>query len=375
MSSLENKLSRSLQPGEYLLNIGPQHPSTHGVLRLIAVMDGETVKRVIPDIGFLHRGIEKICENRRYEQCVVFTDRLDYVSAMLNNLALAQAVEKLATIEVPPRAAWIRLIVCELQRIASHLLWLGSFCADAGAMTMFVYTMREREYILDLFESISGSRLTYGYIRVGGISREPSGEFFRKTAEFLALMQKRLPEYEDLLLENPIFLSRTKGVGFLSRQQAEAYGVTGPMLRACGLKRDLRAMGSSLPYHKLQFSIPVQDESDCFARFQVRLAEIYQSVHILQQALDLIDKSPLPKPYLKKFKVPAGAVYTAVESPRGELGVYLVSDGSAKPWRLKFRTPCFTNLAALPLMAVNCKIADLMLILGSIDIILGDIDR
>lgn len=361
---------------EYLLNVGPQHPSTHGVLRLVMTMEGEVVKKCDPDLGFLHRTFEKISENRTYQQIVPFTDRMDYLGSMNANWGVACAVETLAHIEVPERAEYLRVIVCELNRIASHLMWMGAFGADIGAVTAFLFGFREREIILDMFEEICGSRLTYGYIRVGGVAEDMTPRFEKMARDFLKILPEKVADYHNLITNNPIFIERTRGVGAITLEEAIGYGVTGPMLKSCGFPWDLRKEEPYSVYPKFDFDIPVYRNGDCYDRFRVRMDEINESAKIVQQALDgLPEGVHKVKKLPRNVKPPAGDVYVRQEAPRGEYGVYMESDGSIKPNRVKYRTPSFSNLSILPIMTVGWKIADLVAILGSVDIVLGDVDR
>jgi NADH-quinone oxidoreductase subunit D len=365
-----------LKMEEFLLNVGPQHPSTHGVLRLVVALEGEVIKRCDPDLGYLHRTFEKISESRNYQQIVPFTDRMDYLGSMNANWGVAVAVEKLARIEVPERAEYLRVIVSELNRIASHLMWMGAFGADIGAVTAFLYGFRERELILDMFEEICGSRLTYGYIRVGGVAEDITPKFEKLTREFLDILPGKLEDYHNLITGNPIFVERTKGVGSITLEEAISYGVTGPMLKACGMPWDLRKEEPYSVYPKFDFDIPVYYNGDCFDRFRVRMDEMVESAKIVRQALDGLPEGDYKvKKLARNIKPPVGDVYVRQEAPRGEYGVYMESDGSVRPSRVKYRTPSFSNLSILPLMTAGWKIADLVAILGSVDIVLGDVDR
>ncbi|MCB0833365.1 MAG: NADH-quinone oxidoreductase subunit D [Bacteroidetes bacterium] len=365
-----------LRTEEFLLNVGPQHPSTHGVLRLVVSLDGEVITQCDPDLGYLHRTFEKISENRTYQQIVPFTDRMDYLGSMNANWGVAVAVEQLAGIEVPERAEYLRVIVAELNRIASHLMWMGAFGADVGAVTAFLFGFREREMVLDMFEEICGSRLTYGYIRVGGVAEDITPRFVKLAQEFLDLLPSKLNEYHDLLTGNPIFKQRTKGVGVITLDEAIRYGVTGPMLRSCGFPWDLRKDEPYSIYERFDFDIPVYYDGDCFDRYRVRMDEIGESAKIVRQALEGLPEGDFKvKKLARNIKPPVGDVYVRQEAPRGEYGVYMESDGTIKPNRVKYRTPSFSNLSILALMTVGWKIADLVAILGSVDIVLGDVDR
>ncbi len=394
---------RALSGETMLLNMGPQHPSTHGVLRLLLELDGETVVTCIPDIGFLHTGIEKNMEAKTYQKAEVMSDRLDYLNTVGNNLAYCLAVEKLVELDVPPRARVIRVILTELQRIASHLVWLGTSALDVAAMTVFWYTFRERDQILDIFELVSGQRMMTTYIRPGGVWRDVPAEFEDAVHKFLKPFPKRIDLYERLLTRNPIFLDRVLGVGKIPAEMALNTGITGPMLRASGVNWDLRKARPYDGYEEYEFEVSIRTEGDVYARYLVRLEEIRQAVRIVQQGLDKLAKlKELPirsdnrkyvpppraeigvsmealihhfKLWTEGFSAPKGAVYSAVESPRGELGVYLESDGGPKPYRVHWRTPSFDNLQVLPQIAPGHLVADLVAIVGSIDFVLGDIDR
>jgi NADH-quinone oxidoreductase subunit D len=383
-----------------LLNMGPQHPSTHGVLRLLLELDGETVINCIPDIGFLHTGIEKNMEAKTYQKAEVMSDRLDYMNTVGNNLAYSLAVEKLVDLDVPPRAQALRVILTELTRIQSHLVWLGTAALDLAAMSMFLYCFREREYILDVMEMCSGQRMMTTYIRPGGLWRDVPVEFEAAVRDILKTFPKRIDQYEALLTRNPLMLDRTLGIGKLTGQECLNFGVTGPMLRASGIKWDLRKTQPYSGYEQYDFEIPTRPEGDVYARFLVRLEEMRQSLKIIGQALDKLPLGAVrsnnykfvPPPrseigvsmealihhfklWTEGFNAPKGSVYSAVESPRGELGVYLESDGGPKPYRIHWRTPSFDNLQSIPLMAKGVLVADLVAIIGSIDIVLGDVDR
>ncbi|MBI5399765.1 NADH-quinone oxidoreductase subunit D [Candidatus Saganbacteria bacterium] len=366
---------KNLKTEEYFLSMGPQHPSTHGVLRLILKLDGEIVTGATPDIGYLHRGLEKIAENRAYIQIIPFTDRLDYLSSMSGNLAFVLTVEKLAGIAPPPRAEYIRVIMAELNRLASHLIWLGTFSLDLGAVTPFLYCFREREKILDLFEMITGSRLTYNYMRIGGVAADLSAQFIKDAAAFIQDFKFRVAEYEALLTQNPIFLARTKNVGIIKADKAIAYGLTGPMLRASGISRDNRRDFPYAIYDKLSFDIPAGTVGDCWDRYAVRVREMRESAKIVEQALSGLPEGNFKTKVPLSLKPPAGESYAPVESPRGEIGFYLVSNGTAKPYRLKIRTPSFCNLSIISHVIKGWKVADVVAILGTFDVVLGEIDR
>jgi len=390
----------SVQDKTLVLNMGPQHPSTHGVLRLLLEIDGETVISLKPDIGYLHTGIEKTCEAKFYQQVVPLTDRIDYLCPLINNLAYVMAVEKLLGLEIPPKAQWMRVLLSELTRINSHLVWLGTHAMDIGAMTVFLYCFREREDVLRLFEMVSGQRMMTSYFRIGGLALEPPLGFFARVKEFADRFPARIDEYENLLTGNPIWLMRTKGVAYLSMEDAIALGATGPTLRGSGVDIDLRRDMPYCSYEKFQFKVPVATEGDVFARYMCRVLELRESIGIVQQALAGMPEGPVkadaPKVVLpdrekmktqmealiyhfkiitEGFAVPEGEVYHAVESPRGEMGYYIVSDGTAKPYRVHMRAPSFANLQVLQKMCEGRLIADVVAAIGSIDIVLGDIDR
>jgi NADH dehydrogenase I D subunit len=385
-----------------ILNMGPQHPSTHGVLRVIVELDGETVVAAYPDIGYLHSGFEKQGETIRYKDFTPYTDRMDYVASMSNNLGYALAVEKLMGVEIPQRAQVLRVIMAELQRLASHLVWLGTHVMDASGVShaLLMYAFREREQILDIFELVSGARMTTSYIRPGGLWKDVPPSFADRVQDVLTSFPKRIDEYERMVTENPIWKARTVGIGKLTRPQALSLGVTGPLLRATGLAFDYRKARPYSGYENYDFEIPIATEGDVYARYVVRIAEMRQSLRIIQQAMDNLPDGPvwtadrkmaLPprqeldtsmEAVIHHFKLntegfipPKGEIYDSVESPKGELGFYLVSDGTPIPYRLRVRTPSFVNLQSTDTMARGGLIADLIVIIGTIDIILGDVDR
>jgi NADH-quinone oxidoreductase subunit D len=360
---------------EMEINMGPQHPSTHGVLRLVLHLDGETIADVRPVIGYLHRGVEKLCEHRTYPMIEPLTDRLDYVAAISENLGYCGAVERLLGVEPPPRAQVLRVVLAELQRIASHLLWLGTHALDLGAMSVFFYTFREREMILDLFEAFCGARLTYNAMRIGGFLEDAPRGWSERVRHFLKIFPGRMREYEDLLTVNRIFLARTKGVGVLSAADAVAYGVSGPPLRASGVSYDVRKALPYAAYAQFEFDVPLGTNGDTYDRYLVRMEEMRQSCRILEQAVGALPDGPVRAKVAKYIKPPAGEVYHVVESPRGEQGFHIVSAGSDMPHRVHFRAPSFVNLQALPLMCRGRLIADVVAVIGSIDIVLGDCDR
>lgn len=365
----------TIQTETIQINMGPQHPSTHGVLRMILTLDGETVVDAKPDIGYLHRGIEKLAENRTYIQFVGLTDRTDYLSAMLNNAVYAMAVEKLAGLEVPERSEFIRVIMMELQRIASHLVFVGAFALDLGATTPFLYAFREREDIMDLFEMTCGARLTYSYIRPGGVMNDLPEGFDQKTRVFLKKLPGRLDEIDDLFSKNEIVYVRAKGVGMLSPEDAVSYAVSGPSLRGSGVPMDIRRDDPYSVYDRLDFNVVTRDTCDCMARYQVRMDEIRESARIVEQALDMIPEGEYTAKVPRLLKPAAGEAYARVESSRGDLGCYIISDGSTSPYRLHWRPPSFINLAAVCDMVRGWKVADTVAILGSLDIVLGEVDR
>lgn len=383
-----------------ILNMGPQHPSTHGVLRLLLEIDGEAVVRMVPDIGFLHTGIEKTCEAKFYQQVVPLTDRIDYLCPMVNNLCYVLAVEKLLGLEIPPRAVWMRVLLAELQRISSHLVWLGTHAMDIGAMSVFLYCFREREDLLRIYEMVSGQRMMTSYFRIGGLSMEPPIGFFEAVKKFIDNFTEKIDEYEDLLTGNRIFIDRLKGVAKIDAEAAKLIGLSGPSLRASGVDFDIRRDFPYCGYENFKFKVPVSQDGDVWARYVCRVAELRQSREICKQALEGMPKGPIkadaPKVVLpdrekmktqmealiyhfkivtEGFTVPAGEVYQAIESPRGEMGYYIVSDGSAKPMRVHMRSPSYANLQALPQMCEGKLIADVVAAIGSIDIVLGEIDR
>jgi NADH-quinone oxidoreductase subunit D len=391
---------RAVSGETMLLNMGPQHPSTHGVLRLLLELDGEVVVNCIPDIGFLHTGVEKNMEAKTYQKAEVMSDRLDYMNTMGNNLAYVMAVEKLVDLDVPPRAQALRVILTELQRIASHLVWLGTAALDLAAMSVFLYCFRERELILDIFELVSGQRMMTTYFRPGGVWRDVPVEFEAAVRNFIKIFPKRIDEYEALLTNNPLFLDRVAVIGKLSAQDALSYGVTGPNLRASGVDWDLRKVRPYMGYEQYDFKVPTETRGDVFARYLVRVQEMRESLKIVEQALNKLplgsvrsdDRKFVPPPrseigtsmeslihhfklWTEGFPAPKASIYSAVESPRGELGVYLEGDGGPKPYRIHWRTPSFENLEVLPLISKGHLVADLVAIIGSIDIVLGDIDR
>lgn len=364
-----------LRTQEFIVNMGPHHPSTHGVCRLLLTMDGERVVNIEPYIGYLHRSIEKICENRTYQQCIPILDRFEYVTAMSCNYVFALAAERLAGIEVPERAEYLRVIMLELNRIASHLLWYGTTALDLGAVTPFLYGFRERELILDLFEMTCGQRLTYNYIRIGGVSKDIPPEFIPKCREVIKIIGEKMADYEGLLNDNPIWIARNKGVGVMSPELAIAYGVSGPSLRASGIKYDIRKNDPYSIYDRFDFDIPTRQNGDCYDRYIVRLEEIKQSLRIINQALDGLPEGKIQAKVATRFKPPAGEVYARIENSRGELGVYILSDGSTKPVRVKTRGGSYNQLQVLPEIGRGLLIADIVAIMASLDIIMPEVDR
>ncbi len=383
-----------------LLSMGPQHPSTHGVLRLLVELAGENVVNMAPDIGFLHTGIEKSMESKTFTKALVMTDRMDYLAPMSNNLGYVLAVEKLLDVEATPRAQVIRVILTEMARVSSHLVWLGTHALDLAAMSVFLYCFREREYILDVFEMVSGQRMMVSYFRPGGLWRDVPEEFEPAVRQFLDFMPARIADYEALTKNNPIWLGRTKGIGVASAEQAVAMGMTGPSVRGSGVNWDIRKAQPYSGYEQYEFDVPVATDGDVYARYWCRMEEMKQSLRIIEQALDKLPDGPVniadrkiaPPPrselgrsmeavihhfklWTEGFKAPKGYVYQSIESPRGEFGCYLRGDGGPNPARVHFRTPSFVHLAVMPQMSKDAYIADVVSIIGSLDIVLGEIDR
>ncbi len=388
------------QEERVILSMGPQHPSTHGVLRLVLELEGETVVRALYDIGYLHTGFEKSFESKTYTQGITLTDRMDYLAPLSNNLGFCLAVEKLLDLEAPPRAQWIRVLLTELTRIQSHLVWLGTHAIDLGAMSVFLYCFREREDILRIFEMVSGQRMMTSYFRIGGLALEPPLNWLERVRRFVKKFPERIEEYENLLTKNPIWLRRTVGIGRISAEDAMALGLSGPSLRASGVKWDVRKAEPYSSYGKFDFGIPTRPEGDVYARYLVRMDEMRESLKIVRQAMEglpegairanaphivLPDRESMKtsiealiyhfKLVTEGFHPPVGEVYQPIESPRGELGFYIVSDGSPKPFRCHVRAPSFANLQALPRLIEGRLIADVVACIGSIDVILGEIDR
>ncbi|HEY2460608.1 MAG TPA: NADH dehydrogenase (quinone) subunit D [Candidatus Acidoferrum sp.] len=384
-----------------VLNMGPQHPSTHGVLRILLELDGETVVKAVPDLGYLHTGIEKSCEDKTYSQAITLTDRMDYLNPLGNNLVYCLAVEKLLGIEVPKRAQYIRVLLVELQRISSHLVWLGTHAIDLGAMTVFLYCFREREEILKIFEMISGQRMMTSYIRIGGLALEPPTGYLQAIDRFAKAMPSHINDYETLLTENRIWIGRTKGIGYISAEDAVAMSMTGPTLRAAGLAYDNRKLFPYSSYEEFDFDVPTRTDSDCYGRYLIRVAEMRESLKIIRQAMAKIPsdgpiRTDAPgiippgrekmktemealiyhfKIFTEGFSPPPGEAFVTVESPRGELGAFVASDGSPKPLRVHFRSPSYINLQALPKLIEGQLISDVIACIGTIDIVLGDVDR
>jgi NADH-quinone oxidoreductase subunit D len=365
----------ALRTEELLLNVGPQHPSTHGVFRIVVKLDGEVIKEATPVMGYLHRGTEKLAENLTYTQIIPYTDRMDYVSAMTNNYVLCHTVEELMGLEIPERAEYLRLLVMELQRVASHLVWWGTYLLDIGAMSPFLYAFRDREIIINLFNELCGARLTYFYMRVGGVKWDAPEGWIEKVRDFIPYMREKLQEYENLVSGNEIFLSRIKGVGTYDAQTAIDYGLSGANLRCTGVKWDLRKDKPYSLYNQFDFSVPFGSNGDCYDRYLVRLAEIEQSLRILEQAVERFPgEGPIMGKVPRVIRPPEGEIYRAIESPRGEIGCYLVSRGKDKPFRLKFRRPSFVNLQILPKLLVGETMTNLVTILGATDIVVGEVD-
>jgi NADH dehydrogenase I D subunit len=399
MSSTETADSKIVTK-EITLNMGPQHPSTHGVLRLVLDLQGETVVGVDPRPGYLHRGIEKWCESRTYHQIIPMTDRLEYISCFNNNLGYVVAVEKLGGVTVPERAQFLRTLLAELGRLSAHLVWLGTHALDIGAMTVCMYTLRERELILDLFEMASGARQTVSFARIGGIRNDVSRDFLDKCREFTEIFPKRLHDYDTLIRENRIWLKRTKGIGIVSAEDAISLGMTGGTLRGSGVDYDLRKVEPYAAYDKVEFDVPLGENGDVYDRYIVRINEMRQSNRIIKQCLDMLPQGPVttgdPRYAVpekasvmqnmealahqfvlmsKWVPMPKGEVYVATEGPKGEVGFFIVSDGSGRPYRMKIRSPSFINLSAIPKMTIGGMVSDVVACIGTIDIVLGECDR
>jgi len=366
----------ALRTEPFILNMGPVHPSTHGVFRMRATLDGEVVLDIEPVFGYLHRGIEKLAEERTFTGFIPLTDRLDYLSSMNNNLSYVLAVEKLAGIEVPERGEYLRVIMAELQRIASHLISVGAFLNDCGAyFTPFLYMFREREKIVDLFEMVSGQRLTYNYMRVGGVSQDIPEEFLPALSKFLEKMPRYINEYDRLLKQNEILLARAKGVGILTREKAINCSASGPVLRASGVQWDIRKADPYSIYDRFEFDIPIGTAGDCYDRYRVRVEEMRQSLRIINQAVEQLPTGPVKADVPHLVRPPVGDAYARIEAPKGELGFYLVSDNSIAPYRCHIRPPSLINLTALRDMIIGWKVQDAIIIFGSIDITMGEVDR
>ncbi|MFC5451429.1 NADH-quinone oxidoreductase subunit D [Paenibacillus aestuarii] len=364
-----------LRTEELLLNVGPQHPSTHGVFRVIVKLDGEIIREAIPVMGYLHRGTEKLAEDLNYTQIIPYTDRMDYVSAMTNNYVLVHAVEKMMQLEVPERAEFLRLIVMELQRIASHMVWWGTYLLDIGAMSPFLYAFRDREIIIDLFNELCGARLTYNYMRVGGVKWDAPEGWIDKVRKFVPYMRDKLEEYHNLVSGNEIFLSRIKGIGKYDAETAIAYGLSGANLRCTGVDWDIRKTQPYSLYNRFEFDVPVRTGGDCYDRYLIRMDEVKQSLRILEQAVEQFPAEGETMGKVPRVIRPAeGEVYAAIESPRGEIGCYIISRGKQEPFRLKFRRPSFVNLQILPKLLVGETMTNLITILGGIDIVVGEVD-
>ncbi|MFB3812713.1 MAG: NADH-quinone oxidoreductase subunit D [Terriglobales bacterium] len=364
-----------LDSNELVLNMGPQHPSTHGVLRVILKLDGEKVMGTECVIGYLHRGVEKIAENRTYAMFNPYVDRMDYVAAVSNGLGYCLAVEKLLNVEAPPRAQFLRVIMTELNRLASHMVWLGTHALDIGAMTPLFYTFRDREEILKIFEKYCGARLTTHAFRIGGCIYEAYEGMEKEVKKYCDFLLPKIDEYEQLLTTNRIWVERTKGIGILNAADCIALGVTGPVLRAAGVKWDLRKAQPYSGYDKFDFEIPIGQNSDTYDRYIVRLAEMRQSVRIIRQAIEGLPEGPIVAKIPKVLKPPVGEVYVSIEAPKGELGYYIVSDGSTQPYRVRVRPPSFVNLQALDPMVRGALVADVVAVIGTLDIVLGEVDR
>ena len=382
------------------INLGPQHPATHGVLRVVLDLDGETVLKATPHLGYLHTGIEKTAEDKLYYKVIPMTDRMDYLAPMSNNLGFVLAVEKMLGIEVPEKVQWARVLLTELTRLNSHLVWIGTHALDIGAMSMVLYAFRERELIIDIYEAVSGARMMSTYFRVGGLAKDLPSDFDKRVKKILDTLPDKLNQYEDLLTNNRIWINRLTNVGTLTPEQAMDLSLTGPLLRSTGVKYDVRKAHPYSSYEKFDFEIPVGKKGDCFDRYTVRMEEMRQSLRIVKQALDGMPAGPhvadvpgvvLPpkekvltemealifhfKLITEGFAVPAGAYYQGIESPKGELGYYMVSDGGTKPYRMRVRPPSLINLQALNPMVTGALIADVITCIGSIDIVLGEVDR
>ncbi|MEC9446943.1 MAG: NADH-quinone oxidoreductase subunit D [Chloroflexota bacterium] len=376
MRQTSNEQIANAEPVEMLLNMGPQHPSTHGVFRMVLWVDGEKIVDVIPHIGYLHRGSEKLCEGEQFNQVITLFDRMDYIANFNNEHIYCRAVEKLMGLEVSERSEYIRVILCELNRIASHMLFIATMGLDAGAMTPSMFCFRGRERIQGLFESVSGARMMHNYFRIGGLKEDVPDDFVQQVREVLELVKKDTEESDKLLSFNEIFLARLKKIAVMSAEDAIDYGLTGPCLRASGVDYDVRKAAPYSVYDRFDFDVPIGLDGDCWDRYYLRVQEVYQSIRIIEQALDQLPEGDVASSLGRRLlRPPAGEVYLRAENPRGELGVYLVSDGTDKPYRVKVRPPSFCNLSALKHMLKNAWIADSVVILGALDIVLGEVDR
>lgn len=364
----------ALRSEEMILNVGPQHPSTHGVFRLVVTIDGETIVDADPVVGYLHRGTEKLAEDLQYTQIIPYTDRLDYLAAMLNNYSLVHTVEYAIDVEIPQRAEYLRTIVMELNRVASHLLFVGTYLLDLGAMSPFLYAFQERERIVQMFTEICGARLTYNYMRIGGVKWDAPPGWIEQVREFVPHMREKMKMYDALITGNEIFLNRVRGVGIITKEEALDYSMSGINLRSTGFAFDLRKNRPYGIYDKFDFSVPVGETGDCFDRYILHLKEMEQSLHIVEQAAASIPDGPVLGKVPKLIRVPAGEYYTSIEGARGELGVYIVSEGKDKPYRLKFRRPSFVNLQILRKLLIGQSMSNLIAILGAVDIVLGEVD-
>jgi NADH-quinone oxidoreductase subunit D len=361
--------------GELVINVGPQHPATHGVLHLVITLNGETVKKIEPHLGYIHRSIEKMCESLSYRQFIYVTSRMDYLSSHINNLGCANCVEKAMQIEVPQRAKVIRVLMSELTRIASHELWLGAMAMDLGAFTPFFYAFREREMINEIMEDSCGARLTMNYMVPGGVMYDIHPEFQSKVKAFVQQFKAKVGEYDDLVTNNVIFRNRMEGVGVLSKEDAVSYGCTGPVARGSGVHCDIRKLFPYEVYDTVDFDEVIETAGDSFARYMVRVREMQQSIRIIEQLIDNIPEGDFQAKTKAVLKLPKGEFYSRVETARGEFGVYIVSEGATTPYRIKFRSPGFSNLSALNHMAAGSKIGDLMATMGTLDLVIPDIDR
>ncbi|MFD1735210.1 NADH-quinone oxidoreductase subunit D [Bacillus salitolerans] len=360
---------------EMLLNVGPQHPSTHGVFRIVLKIDGEIIKEATPVIGYLHRGTEKLAEDLQYTQIIPYTDRMDYLSAMTNNYVICHAVETMMGLEIPERAEYLRVLAMELGRVASHLVWYGTYLLDIGAVSPFLYAFREREMIINLLNELSGARLTFNYMRVGGVKWDAPEGWIEKVSEFVPYMRKQLAGYHELVTGNEIFMSRVKGVGKYTKEEAFAYSLSGANLRSTGVKWDLRKDEPYSIYDRFKFDVPIREEGDCWSRYHCRMEEIEESLKIIEQAVEQFPaEGEIMAKVPKIIKAPAGEAFVRIESPRGEIGCYIASDGKKEPYRLKFRRPSFYNLQILPKLLEGENMANLIAILGGIDIVLGEVD-